>query len=90
MIAAQRARWLAEVAAALSEARQLIKELGAAEGRLDAIELYTQIESLRLEVELIQRKIRSDPFGEIDPKRTKTPWHDGGPGSGKFSASGAG
>jgi hypothetical protein len=90
MIAAQRARWLAEVAAALSEARQLIKELGAAEGRLDAIELYTQIESLRLEVELIQRKIRSDPFGEIDPKRTKTPWQDGGPGSGKFSASGAG
>jgi hypothetical protein len=89
IVAAQRARWLAELAAALGEARRLVKEFGAAEGRLDAIELYTQIESLRLEVELLQRQIRSDPFDEFGPNRTKTPWQHGRPGSAEFSTSGA-
>jgi hypothetical protein len=88
-VAVQRARWLAELAAALGEARRLVKEFGAAEGRLDAIELYTQIESLRLEVELLQRQSRSDSSSEFDPKRMKTPWQHGRSGSAKFSASGA-
>ncbi len=59
----RRARWLAELSAALDEARLLVKHLGGAEGRLEAVELYARIETLRLEVEAIrlgQRYARSE------------------------------
>ena len=51
---AARARWLAELADALDEARRLIKQLGAAEGRLEAVELYARIEAVRLEVQAMR------------------------------------
>ena len=60
--AAQRARWLAELADALDEARQLIKRLGAAEGRIDAVELYARIEAVRLEVQAM--RLRRPAFRE--------------------------
>jgi hypothetical protein len=59
--AAQRARWLAELADALDEARILIKQLGAAEGRIDAVELYARIEAVRLEVQAM--RLRKSGFG---------------------------
>lgn len=64
--AARRARWFAELSAALDEARALMKRLGADEGRPEVVELYARIEILRLEVETLRlgpryaRKAESD------------------------------
>ena len=48
--AARRARWLAELADALDDARRIVKKLGADDGRIEAVELYARIEAVRLEV----------------------------------------
>ena len=53
--AAERARWLGEIAEALEGARARVKQLGAAEGRVEAIELYARIEAVRAEVEAMRR-----------------------------------
>jgi hypothetical protein len=66
--AAQRARWLAELSEALDEARYLMKALGAAEGRLESIELYARIEAVRLEIEAIRLGRRYASRDEFDPK----------------------
>jgi hypothetical protein len=74
VLAAERARWLAEISVALSEARQLVKELGAAEGRFEALELYAQIEALRLEVEAMRVR-RREPFApETGSEWSNPPW----------------
>lgn len=52
--AALRARWLAELADALEQARALVKRMGAAEGRIEAIELYARIEAIRFEVQAMR------------------------------------
>ena len=66
--AAQRARWLAELSEALDEARRLVKQLGAADGQLQAVELYTRIEAIRLEIEAIRLGRRYASREEIDPE----------------------
>jgi hypothetical protein len=66
--AAQRARWLAELSDALDEARRLVKRLGAADGRLEAVELYTRIETIRLEIEAIRLGRRYASREELDPE----------------------
>ena len=73
--AAQRARWLAELADALDDARHLVKELGAEEGRIEAVELYARIESVRLVVQAMRLR-RSYGGGEDSrPEWTKDiPW----------------
>lgn len=79
MTSVERARWLAELSCALSEARSLVRELGATEGRFEAMELYTQIEALRLEVETLRiRRQPSEP--SFDPDWSKSPWR-GRPGT---------
>ena len=65
---AQRARWLAELSEALDEARYLMKALGAAEGRLESVELYARIEAVRLEIEAIRLGRRYASRDEFDPK----------------------
>ena len=73
--AARRARWLAELAEALEEARRLVKELGADEGRIESVELYARIEAVRLEIEMM--RLRSSPGGgqDLGPDWTKNiPW----------------
>jgi hypothetical protein len=71
---AARARWLAELADALDDARQLLKQLGAAEGRLEAVELYARIEAVRLEVQTMRLRKSADDGG-VDPEWTKNiPW----------------
>jgi hypothetical protein len=50
----RRARWLGELAAALEEARRLTKQLGADEGRIEAVELYARIEAVRLEIQAMR------------------------------------
>jgi hypothetical protein len=73
--AAERARWLAELAHALDEARLLVKQLGAAEGKIDAVELYARIETLRLEVEMMRLRKSTKTGGNSDPKWINTvPW----------------
>ena len=71
--AAAQARWLAELAHALDEARLLIKQLGA--GRTDAVELYARVDALRLEVEMIRLRRSTGTGRNSDPKwANNTPW----------------
>jgi hypothetical protein len=52
--AAERARWLAELAEALDDARLLVKALGAARGEIGPVELYARIEAVRLQVQAMR------------------------------------
>jgi hypothetical protein len=73
--AAERARWLAELAAALDDARRVVKELGADDGEIGVVELYARIEAVRLEVQAIRLKRSCAPYREYDPEWTKDiPW----------------
>jgi len=45
-----------------------MKALGAAEGRLESIELYARIEAVRLEIEAIRLGRRYASRDEFDPK----------------------
>jgi hypothetical protein len=72
-VAARRARWLAELGDALDEARRLTKKLGAAEGRIEAIELYARIEAVRFEVQAMRLR-RTAQHLKFDPEWTDLPW----------------
>ena len=73
--ATRRARWLAELADALDEARQLTKRLGAAEGRIEAVELYARIEAVRLEVQTMRLRRLSGGGRDNGPEWTGNfPW----------------
>lgn len=52
--AAQRARWLAELAEALDEAGTLLNKVAPSEGNREAAELRQRIETVRLEVEAMR------------------------------------
>lgn len=71
--AARRARWLAELGDALDEARQVTKQLGAAEGRIEMVELYARIEAVRLEVQAMRLR-RPSARPDFDPEWTDLPW----------------
>jgi cell division inhibitor SulA len=73
--AAQRARWLAELADALDKARDLVRQLGIEEGRIDAIDVSARIEVVRNEVQTM-RLMRSSGGGrDFNPEWTKNiPW----------------
>lgn len=76
--AAAKARWLAELDEALEQARQLIKVLGAADGQFQAIQLYSRIETLRLEVKAMRLGRQAVGADEIEPKRSQSlPWQQG-------------
>ena len=73
--AAARARWLAEIAETLEEARQVIKELGAATGGIEMVHLYDRIDALALDVELVRRMRSTRPTGHLHPEWTNNiPW----------------
>jgi hypothetical protein len=72
--AAQRARWLGELAEALDEARQVIKQLGGAEAGVETVDLCARIEAVKLEVQTMRVK-RSGGGGDFSPEWTKgIPW----------------
>lgn len=73
--AAERARWLAELADALDEARDLVRHLGIEEARIDAIDVAARIEAVRNEVQAI-RLMRSAGGGQdFGPEWIKNiPW----------------
>jgi len=73
--AAERARWLAELSDALDEARRLIRTMGAAEGRIEEVELYARIEAVRLEVQMIRLRGNGSRLSDSDPEWSQTlPW----------------
>ena len=73
--AARRAHWLAELSAALDDARHLMKELGAEEGRIEAVELYARIEAVRLEVQAMRLRRTYVGGADFSPEWTKDiPW----------------
>ena len=73
--AALRARWLAELAEALEKARALVKQLGAADGRLEAIELYARIEAIRFEGQTMRLGLRGSTAQPASPEWSNNlPW----------------
>lgn len=73
--AARRSRWLGELAEALDDARRLLKEFGAEEGRIDTVKLNARIEAVRLEVQAIRLRRSCSGRQDIDPEWTKDiPW----------------
>lgn len=74
-VAAGRASWLAELAAALNDARRLTKQLGADDGRIEAVELYARIEAVRLEIHAMRLTRWSGGRANFDPEWSKgIPW----------------
>lgn len=71
--AAERARWLAELAQALDEARRLVKCLGAAENRIDAAELHARIEVVLLEVQVLRSRGNGSRLADANPEWMKMP-----------------
>jgi hypothetical protein len=72
--AAKRAQWLAELAEAIGEARQLLENLEvAADHREVARELYLRIEAARLEIHSLRLSRSLQPRGDSDPKWSQLP-----------------
>ena len=72
--AAERARWLAELTAALDEARDLVRRLAVEEARIDAIDLAARIEAVRSDVERMRLR-RAAGARDFGPEWTKDiPW----------------
>ena len=69
--AADRARWLAELAEAIDQAQRVAWALGIAEGDdLEAKELYGRLEIARVEVESLRHRRWTRHSAEIDPAWT--------------------
>ena len=65
-VAADRARWLAELAQAVDQAQRW--SLGAsAAGFPEIKDLYRRLDAIRIEVEDLRRGRRGVPLSEIDP-----------------------
>jgi hypothetical protein len=72
--AADRARWLAEVADALERAHQLLFELDLEnDAAADALDLYIRIEAARLEVQALRLSRSVTPRTRPDPDWTNLP-----------------
>lgn len=73
--ASKRARWLAELAAALDQARLLVKELAAERSSAEAVALYARIEAATRELQAMRLSRSSGGGQHIDPEWTKDiPW----------------
>jgi hypothetical protein len=73
--AVDRARWLAQLAAALDDARRVVKQLGGDDGRIEAVELYARIEAARMEIRAMQLRRSLAGRQLFDPQWTESaPW----------------
>jgi hypothetical protein len=73
--AANRARWLAELAEALDEASALVRELGSSARAAETAELCTRIAAVRVQVEAMRVSRRSGGREDFDPEWSKDlPW----------------
>ena len=77
--AAQRARWLAELADAIEEAQRIAWRLGISEGDdPDARNLYARLEATRDEVDSLQRGGWAGAQQQLDPIwMNLLAWHPG-------------
>ena len=76
--AAERARWLGEMAEALIEAQHLAWRMGLASANPEAMELYGRIEAAFSEVQALRLGRRPISTNEHDPKWTDiVPWSMG-------------
>jgi len=76
--AAQRARWLGELAEALMDAQHLTWRIGSATANPEAMELYGRIEAAFSEVQALRLGRRTFPNHEHDPEWTDIlPWSTG-------------
>lgn len=67
----ERARWLAELAAAVAEAQQLALTLGESGAlRRQASEFHAQLEAIRIELEMLQRGRAAGVIRQEDPNWT--------------------
>lgn len=68
--AAARARWLAEISEALSEAHQVLAKLDLpTDRRAEAVELFHRIEAAKLEVQSLRLSRSLNPRDENGPNR---------------------
>ena len=73
--AAERARWLQELADALDEARRLMKRLATAGVQVEAAELCARIEAARIEVEVLKLRAAAAIGAKADPQWSDPlPW----------------
>ena len=74
--AAERARWLAELAEAIEQAQRLVWTLGMAHGRsAEALDLYARLESARAEVQALRLSRTRERRHSFDPNWSeKLPW----------------
>ncbi len=64
--AAERARWLAELAQVLEQAQQLVTQLAVTEGwKSEALDVWARLEATRAEVQSLRRSRRAT--GDFDP-----------------------
>ena len=75
--AAERARWLAELAQAIRRAQRLTRSLAASHGEsVEVLQLRVRLEAVELEVEEVRRGSRHLCRRQIDPKWTGlVPWN---------------
>ena len=77
LAAAQRARWLAELAEAIDGAKRLARTLAVSRHEeAEARDLFARLVAVELEVEVLRRVPRNDMRSQIDPKWTSfVPWN---------------
>jgi hypothetical protein len=74
--AAERARWLAELAQVLEKAQGLVTRLAVAERRKsEALDVCARLEAVRAEVQSLRRSRTSESAANIGPNWSKhLPW----------------
>jgi hypothetical protein len=73
LVALKRARWLAELAQAVTEAQKLAWRLGVVEGDSEeARELYAQLEAVRVELESLRTNGWTGVRREVEPSWLET------------------
>jgi hypothetical protein len=74
--AAERARWLAELAHVLQDAQELVSRLAVARGRKsEALDVCARLEAAYAEVQSLRRSRTSESAANIDPNWIKRlPW----------------
>ena len=78
--AADRVRWLGDLAEALGQAQRLTWRIGLSDANPEAMQLYGRIEAAIAEVQALRLGRRSAPFAEIDPQWIdRLPWSIGKP-----------
>jgi acyl-CoA reductase-like NAD-dependent aldehyde dehydrogenase len=67
--AAERARWLAELAQVLEHAQELVTRLAVAEGRKsEALDVCARLEATRAEVQSLRRNRTGEAPADSDPE----------------------